>query len=287
MDREQEIGARVRQAREWANLSQASIAYGLSVGQPRQLTRDQIASIELGRTPLRCDVAYRVCKLLGISQRWLATGKKPTHPNVLLAAELPGTTKNFNFSSVYDAVMAPHCDAYFDLELARVHLALRGVSYARPEGQALTVELELPILLRSTEQLLEVLLEQLPPTSYPWLFDRIRVLCEHFLDESAVAIRQAGSPKTKPKLSSAKVLLAFENEALLHISAMKPDAMWKKFVVELELLTQPPEAKAELMKELGVSLSAISQWRKGASRPDPEKTLFLKDWIERKKSGRK
>ena len=60
-DWERAICARVKTARESINWSQASFAEQLGI------TRDQLASIEYGRTPLRYNIAWRLRLAFGIS----------------------------------------------------------------------------------------------------------------------------------------------------------------------------------------------------------------------------
>jgi transcriptional regulator with XRE-family HTH domain len=66
--REQEIGRRVQQARERINWPQPAFAAELDI------SRDRLASIEYGRTPLRYPVAYRLCSIFDINPQWLANG---------------------------------------------------------------------------------------------------------------------------------------------------------------------------------------------------------------------
>jgi transcriptional regulator with XRE-family HTH domain len=67
-DWQRAICARVKTARESINWSQAAFAKQLSI------TRDQLASIEGSRTPLRYDIAWRLRQSFGISLRWLEEG---------------------------------------------------------------------------------------------------------------------------------------------------------------------------------------------------------------------
>ena len=67
-DWERAICARVKTARESINWSQAAFAEQLGI------SRDQLASIEYGRTPLRYDIAWRLREAFGISLLWLEEG---------------------------------------------------------------------------------------------------------------------------------------------------------------------------------------------------------------------
>jgi transcriptional regulator with XRE-family HTH domain len=79
-DSEQEICLRFGYARRSSNSTQAEIASALKI------SRNQIANIEARRVPLKFWLGERYCKLLGISQSWLAAGVAPQrsglHPDV-------------------------------------------------------------------------------------------------------------------------------------------------------------------------------------------------------------
>jgi transcriptional regulator with XRE-family HTH domain len=68
---------------------------------------------------------------------------------------------------------------------------------------------------------------------------------------------------------------------------------WNALRRVLRIETQTSEAKAELARRLRVTLSAISQWRSGASAPTADKALRLLNWAvgriearQRKGAGR-
>ena len=67
--REVLIGQRVKQFRDQINWPQPAFAGELGV------SRDSLASIEYGRTPLRYAIGYRLCFIFDVNPRWLATGK--------------------------------------------------------------------------------------------------------------------------------------------------------------------------------------------------------------------
>ncbi len=66
--REREIGLRLRAFREGIKYSQASFAEIIG------LTRDQLASVEYGRTPLKYSVAWKLRFAFGLSLDWLQGG---------------------------------------------------------------------------------------------------------------------------------------------------------------------------------------------------------------------
>jgi transcriptional regulator with XRE-family HTH domain len=66
--REIEIGRRVKRYRDQINWPQPAFAVELGI------SRDKLASIEYGRTPLRYAIGYRFCFIFDVNHRWLATG---------------------------------------------------------------------------------------------------------------------------------------------------------------------------------------------------------------------
>lgn len=97
-----QICSRVREFRRQIKWPQPGFAAELGI------TRDQLASIEYGRTPLRYEVAYRLCFLFNVNQEWLATGQGLVTP---FTAEsfFPFPTSLPNgllFSAAYDTALA-------------------------------------------------------------------------------------------------------------------------------------------------------------------------------------
>jgi len=66
---ERAIGRRAAAIRRYQGISQARLAERLG------LTRAQLASIEIGRVPMRYATASELCEALNINPTWLATGK--------------------------------------------------------------------------------------------------------------------------------------------------------------------------------------------------------------------
>jgi transcriptional regulator with XRE-family HTH domain len=66
--REAQIGERVRRFREQIKWPQSAFADELGI------SRDKLASIEYGRTPLRYAIGYRLCFIFDVNYRWLASG---------------------------------------------------------------------------------------------------------------------------------------------------------------------------------------------------------------------
>jgi transcriptional regulator with XRE-family HTH domain len=66
--RDAAICERLRLAREELGITQAEVSRQIGI------SRDRIVNYESGRSPLRYDIALRICRQLIISEEWLATG---------------------------------------------------------------------------------------------------------------------------------------------------------------------------------------------------------------------
>ncbi|HEX4119539.1 MAG TPA: helix-turn-helix transcriptional regulator [Verrucomicrobiae bacterium] len=100
--REVEIGTRVKRFRDQINWPQPAFAAELGI------SRDRLASIEYGRTPLRYNVGYRLCFIFDVNHRWLATGEGEIKA-ATAALELPrpeGLPNRALFSGICDELHA-------------------------------------------------------------------------------------------------------------------------------------------------------------------------------------
>jgi transcriptional regulator with XRE-family HTH domain len=100
--REIDIGRRVQQTREYINWPQPAFAAELDI------SRDRLASVEYGRTPLRYPVGYRLCVLFSISPEWLANGVGNMKSDQVLP-DIPtpeGLPAKAMFSRIYDQAIS-------------------------------------------------------------------------------------------------------------------------------------------------------------------------------------
>jgi transcriptional regulator with XRE-family HTH domain len=100
--REMDLGRRVQQAREYINWPQPAFAAELDI------SRDRLASVEYGRTPLRYPVGYRLCVIFDISPEWLANGTGNMKSDQVLP-DLPmpeGLPAKAMFSRIYDQAVS-------------------------------------------------------------------------------------------------------------------------------------------------------------------------------------
>ena len=98
--REKEIARRVQQVREHINWPQPAFASEMDI------SRDRLASVEYGRTPLRYPAGYRLCFIFDVNPGWLADGVGETKATAG-ALELPtpeSQPRRALFSQVWDKV---------------------------------------------------------------------------------------------------------------------------------------------------------------------------------------
>jgi len=100
--RERDIGQRVQRVRERINWPQPAFAAELDI------SRDRLASVEYGRTPLRYPVGYRLCAIFDVNPEWLANGAgEMTSTMVLPNLPMPeGLRPKAMFSRIYDQFIA-------------------------------------------------------------------------------------------------------------------------------------------------------------------------------------
>jgi transcriptional regulator with XRE-family HTH domain len=97
-----DIGRRIQQVREHINWPQPAFAAELDI------SRDRLASIEYGRTPLRYPVGYRLCGQFSINPEWLANGKGEMKSDLVIP-DLPmpeGLPIKSMFSKIYDQAIS-------------------------------------------------------------------------------------------------------------------------------------------------------------------------------------
>ncbi len=105
--REKEIGKRLAFARELLEISQRSFA------EYSGITKARLATYELGSYPLKCDVAFSICRKFNICESWLAEGNisgQFIHPCLFrdLGGEIEHPRPGILFSEYYDTVLKNH-----------------------------------------------------------------------------------------------------------------------------------------------------------------------------------
>jgi transcriptional regulator with XRE-family HTH domain len=238
------ICQRVREERTGTLLGQPIFAH--SIG----LSRDQLASIETGRVPVRAEVGIRLCRELDINPLWLAFGDEFEQPRWIEFRFMIPRTR-----SLFSEVVANHRDDY---------ATFRDVTFER----------EQPLLFKETREFrgltdeqkaILVLLEK-------W---QIRIVPE---DYWALARHLRRAADAFDLVKGALTQHAKERMLL----RMKPPAgsSWANLRRRLISATRTTGAQTALADHLGITRQAVSEWvRRDDRAPEADTTLRLLDWV--------
>jgi transcriptional regulator with XRE-family HTH domain len=313
-DWERAICARVKTARESINWSQAAFAEQLGI------TRDQLASIEYGRTPLRYDIAWRLRQAFGISLLWLEEGFP--FPNDFEHDDLPvPSATGLPSRALLSAVVQKPA------EVADESLAATGPanSDTQKQGEAPASQFSLfdqtgkpqlpePVLrvIEGQEtatgttdvthrlvhsdilkQLVDHWIEQVPLGHVEAFSDKLLQTANKFIKalppESAEVIDRRGDMIIweRIRLAAARKALAgsqSKKNMLTSVTAsgnVSPvKSTMANLLERLNKATSQRGMKSKLAKVMSVPLSNISQWLSGEREPGGGTTLKLLHWVE-------
>lgn len=108
-DEERAVCSRVKQFREQIKWPQSAFAFEIGI------TRDQLASIEYARTPLKYSIGALMCRLFNISESWLASGRGPVTPFGDTGPSPQRVPPSILFTDVYKSAMKSHADLWADV----------------------------------------------------------------------------------------------------------------------------------------------------------------------------
>lgn len=285
--RERAIGARLKAFREGIKYSQASFAEIIG------LTRDQLASVEYGRTPLKYSVAWKIRFAFGLSLDWLwggdmspddlAEDRHLPHPDSARAGQNALLTDVFKeiyqLSGEERRVTKTRKVRVDAAELAHrwiMILALRNQLDAwiasLPDGCAQDFAGQLS---RFAAQYLKAL-----PADSPEL---IQARLDGLLWEKmrADVARKIPAPPLLPNEPRNDQGVDYEVNTLSNEKA--PTATLPRLIERLNRATQARGSKAELAAWLGVHRQMVTDWLSGKQKPGGEITLQLLQWVERQK----
>lgn len=256
-DREMAICRRLRDLRIQLGWSQTEFAHAVGT------TRDQLASIEYGRNPLRFWLADRICEKFETCQQWLESGDEPARGYVRLPSEIGLEIKpNELFSSAWERRVG-----HFVKERVRKMQAMKEIIASRPDAPEKILENRLYYLTH-------VACDRIPPELYNDYFDRLMAQTSAFVQSLPA------QPSKIPMLSTGKkseMDLTYVSETVNNVD-VKPKL--PKLLERLKVATIQRGKKSELAKFLGVSLVQVSQWLTGDREPGGETTLRLLHWVE-------
>jgi transcriptional regulator with XRE-family HTH domain len=271
-DREREIGAAVRSVREALKYSQREFAGLLGI------TRDQVANIEMGRTPLTYTLALALRDMFGTDLAALAgfSAGMRIEPDMWPSrdlAEYQGRSVPFSLVA-REAPLNPVSNLQRAVErfpkgsLARTHFAaeihqagldlLAGV----PDGLVANAGLSALEAIKGTR----ARYPKLPP-------ERAKAVLLEL--EGFIAHASAQAQEENQGLT--------DNSVLGRIVRVNPSAPpignMAQLLARVRESTSSRGGRAKLAKALGVSPSRVSEWLAGTSSPTGEATLRLLQWV--------
>jgi transcriptional regulator with XRE-family HTH domain len=275
-ERERAICARLREARLETRLSQ--VAFAKEAGIDSSL----LASYEHARVPIRYEFGAKVCNLLELSQRWLATGIDedtrglylPIHHSLNLQIR-----PRMLFSEAYDLYLKPLYEEQVSegaavikaAKLRRVKLSLRTVGAPTPER----VSMALQGRIRSE-------VSQFPPHLLDPLKDHILRALDDFAASHVAEIKShldavIRSEQREAAEDSERKLLT-NTSVSVSVASMK--SPMDKLIARLRAATRARGAKAELARALNIPAETIIRYLSGKMEPGGDTTLRLLQWVE-------
>ncbi|HEY3762688.1 MAG TPA: helix-turn-helix transcriptional regulator [Verrucomicrobiae bacterium] len=242
-----------------------------------ELTHDRLASIELGRTPLRYDVAWRIHQVFGISLTWLARGNYP--PNERDFDPWPDpktlTIPRLLLSEAYAMTFlmesdSPHSKKQFSLFPNR-QMALNILKDDLVDWMSRVPESRIEefcqLIVKSAEDLLDDWPQETPP--------KIKARKKTFMWG-----QMKGEINKRLAVKKGKNIL-YNEIALNDIGAVKSEIhSLSELIAAIKHRTNGHGQRAALARELNVSRQLVNGWLSGNSQPTAEITFRLLQWVK-------
>jgi transcriptional regulator with XRE-family HTH domain len=285
-DWERAICARVKTIREAVRWPQSAFAEQI------EIRRDQLASIEYGRTPLRYDIAWRLRAAFGISLRWLeeeegtadgfehdelpipnATGL----PTRALLSEVvkkfpPGCSKGLaaigSKAEAMDPITLEVGQRWFHDMALKLHIE-HWIARAPPGRVAELTEK----LMRTAKEFMD----SLPPESGATIDRR----AEQLMWER---IRMANATRVLVMANSEKKDLQNISELVKYSGV---NSLLANLLSRLKRATFQRGKKTGLARFLRVPLVSVSRWLSGEREPGGETTLRILAWVQEEEGKQK
>jgi transcriptional regulator with XRE-family HTH domain len=267
-ERELAICARLRDLRSKMGASQKALARAIGT------TRDQLASIEYGRNPLRYWLADRLCEKFDICQQWLARGEEPMRGYIGLPQEIGlEIAPRELFSAAYERRVG--------------HIVRRRIQETESLKRSIGAQIggADKLLQDRLNNLALCWFERIPAHLYDEYFGELMAASSDFFQRN----RHRFSTGTWPPPvcgSVSAIELSAENENNLLTEAatdakLSPvKSQLDNLLAALNRLTKESGKKTELAEFLGAPLASVSRWLSGEREPGGETTLKMLHWVE-------
>jgi transcriptional regulator with XRE-family HTH domain len=265
-ERELLICSRVAAVRARAGWSQTDLAKLVGT------TRDGLATVEYGRTPLRFWLADRICQELNVCQRWLAEGKGSLAGYVGVPPEIMlEIAQGELFSAAYERRLG--------------HFVKRQVLETEALARAITDQAggANRLLQDRLYNLAICWFQRIPPHLYDQYFRELMALSSEFFQQhrSQFETESWPPPPISPSSDSEKKMLPAtslkSNTGIVNIRTL--DGLR----AALRANTSKKGEKAALANLLQVPQARVSEWLSGKKEPGGETTLRLLHWVEQQK----
>jgi len=257
--RETAISQRLRDIRISAGWSQSDLAKALGT------TRDQLASIEYGRNPLRYWLADRFCEKLNVCQSWLAIGEPPIMGYVGLPAEVG---LEIGLRDLFSAVFDRRIGHLIKREIDRSESLVRSLAEAAGAGELL--------LENYLYNLALCWFGKIPPHLYSDYFGELSAVSSAFFQKHKIGITQGVPPSLEPEKKSKNSVLT---QASIATNLPDVKSQLDNLLGDLNRLAAAPGKKTELALFLGAPLASVSRWLAGEREPGGETTLRMLKWV--------
>ena len=253
---EQKICVRFKEARERLNQSERNLALLLGV------TRDQLAGIEYGRTPLKSGVAISLAKFAGCNLNWLAEGSGPVFgplPNPNLIEQIPARSL---FSQAW-------------LKYLKKHVT-RGAKYFGEGWEGLDESLLIggEDALAYTKQDIEGLFKDLPAKLRWNAYAHIAKACRDYRQMNHAKIIELNSLAVSG-LNNDLTDAATSRKVSGDVKNKLPSLLER-----LNRATKETGKMSALAAYLKVPLASVSRWLSGKREPGGETALQMLHWVE-------
>lgn len=276
-DWERAICARVKTVRESIRWSQSAFAEQLGI------TRDQLASIEYGRTPLRYDIAWRLHLAFGISLDWLEKGLG--FPDRLAQDCLPIPTATGLPRRALLSEVVPQFHSPPNVDAIALKAGELLAQMTEPERRSLDASL--------LNMVIESWIARLPDGHVDGFIDAMLKAGEHLVkslpkEPAPVVNGRAGEMAwARIRTASARKILAapeFHKKMLTGAATSAKVPLVKSqldnLVATLNRLAGKRGKKTELARFLGAPLASVSRWLSGDRVPGADTTLKMLNWVQ-------
>lgn len=253
---EREICARFKHARERLNQSERNLALLLGV------SRDKLAGIEYGRTPLKSGIAFSLAKYTGCNLNWLAEGTGPERGPLPSPEIIEKISPRGLFSAAWKNYLKKA------LTPGTKHF---GQSW---EGVDESFEIGGRSALDYSKEEIEGHFKHLPPALYWNFFAHITNACRDFQKMNQIRILELIAHS-----GNGQNTLLTETETSAKVSGDVKKQL-PSLLERLKKATKETGKMSALADYLKVPLASVSRWLSGAREPGGEITLKMLNWVE-------